>query len=185
MCVRHTTQGCGVVQMEDAEAAQAALEVLNGSTLQNSLIVVQPEARAAPEHAAGKPRARPTAAYASSSAAAPDWPPPPPRAERRQLERSGLGLGPGRAAPGRRERAAKRVSSNTHTPSNPKKRVLSCERLCWFSVYSTALAAEYRKTADSLSQHGSVLLTVVASVPSIQPSSLCPNLGGGSGRRSG
>ena len=103
--------------MEDAEAAQAALEVLNGSTLQNSLIVVQPDARAAPEHAAGKPRARPTAAYASSSsAAAPDWPPPPPRAERRQLERSGLGLGPGRAAPGRRERAAKRVSSkNTHT----------------------------------------------------------------------
>lgn len=91
------TQGCGVVQMADLESAREAQEVLNGSMLQGSYIVVQPDARAAPEYAE-KLRAGP-----------PDWPPPPPRVERRHREMSGLG--PGRAAPGRRERAAKRVSS--------------------------------------------------------------------------
>jgi hypothetical protein len=83
--------------MADVESAREALEVLNGSKLQGSYIVVQPDARAAPEYAE-KLRAAP-----------PDWPPPPPRVERRHLERSGPR--PGRAAPGRRERAAKRVSS--------------------------------------------------------------------------
>ena len=51
-------QGCGVVQMEDAEAAREAVAVLNGSQLQNTVILVQPDARASPEDLGSQARGR-------------------------------------------------------------------------------------------------------------------------------
>lgn len=79
-------QGCGVVQMEDVESAREALAVLNGSRLQNTVIIVQPDARATPEdlgaQARGKQPAKreqkavktdPTRLFVSNLAASVTW----------------------------------------------------------------------------------------------------------------
>jgi RNA recognition motif-containing protein len=44
--------------MEDVESAREALAVLNGSKLQNTVIIVQPDARATPEHLGAQARGK-------------------------------------------------------------------------------------------------------------------------------